>query len=327
MMNPAFGHSTLAIRIPAESAPGIPPALHPAPGATPAGENGPAQVVTAPVAEKVAATQAPTPARQGKPTEQTGHTSNEVPFLDLIVADDEEPATPPHTIVAPTEAIAKTPATQPNAAASAPVADAGAHSQGVDVPSAPQPKKRITITVNSPGKQPEKTSTAALHHAALALAQKENALPPAAPAHAVAPSPAPAQPAPTAPVVEKQAEQAAAPVQGLPLPGIDGEVMDMTMVPLVPGLVHTLHDALRDAMNGKETRQTILVQEAAGRLAGKAEVFGLVKLGKIARCVERAAEADDLEAVTTLLEDLATVTTRYTASMEECYQAFLQAER
>ena len=99
------------------------------------------------------------------------------------------------------------------------------------------------------------------------------------------------------------------------------------MVPLVPGLVHTLHDALRDAMNGKETRQTILVQEAAGRLAGKAEVFGLVKLGKIARCVERAAEADDLEAVTTLLEDLATVTTRYTASMEECYQAFLQAER
>ena len=111
------------------------------------------------------------------------------------------------------------------------------------------------------------------------------------------------------------------------MPGIDGEMMDMTMVPLVPGLVHTLHDALRDAMNGKETRQTILVQEAAGRLAGKAEVFGLVKLGKIARCVERAAEADDLEAVTTLLEDLATVTTRYTASMEECYQAFLQAER
>ena len=62
-------------------------------------------------------------------------------------------------------------------------------------------------------------------------------------------------------------------------------------------------------------------------LAGRAEVFGLQKLGKIGRCVERAAEANDLEAVSTLLEDLDIVTKRYIAAIQECFQSFLSVDR
>ncbi len=111
------------------------------------------------------------------------------------------------------------------------------------------------------------------------------------------------------------------------LPGMEGEAVEVIMMPLLPGLIHALRDALEDSLRGRDARETVLVQEAAGRLAGKAEVFGLRKLGKIARCVERAAEADDMEASATLLEDLNTVTQRYLTALHECYQAFLNIER
>jgi hypothetical protein len=39
-----------------------------------------------------------------------------------------------------------------------------------------------------------------------------------------------------------------------------------------------------------------LVQEAAARMASRAEHFGLNRLGRLARCLERAAEARDEEA-------------------------------
>ncbi|MCL1940007.1 MAG: Hpt domain-containing protein [Desulfovibrionaceae bacterium] len=84
---------------------------------------------------------------------------------------------------------------------------------------------------------------------------------------------------------------------------------------------------MREIQQAAERGQSILIQEAAGRLAGKAEVFGLVKLGRIAHCVERAAEADDMEAVRTLLEDLGPVVTRYVQSLQECFNAFLYADR
>ena len=108
----------------------------------------------------------------------------------------------------------------------------------------------------------------------------------------------------------------------LPLPGIEGEYLETLMLPLVPGLLHTLKDTLKDAIRGKNEHQSLFVQEAVNRLSGKAEVFGLVRLAKIANCVERAAEADDFEAVDTLLEDLIAVTQRYIESLQECYDQF-----
>lgn len=111
------------------------------------------------------------------------------------------------------------------------------------------------------------------------------------------------------------------------LPGLDGEAVDATLLPLIPGLINALNDALIDARQGRDSGRTILVQEAAGRLASRAEVFGLQKLGKIGRCVERAAEADDLEAVSTLLEDLDIITKRHVVALQETFQSFLGADR
>ena len=108
----------------------------------------------------------------------------------------------------------------------------------------------------------------------------------------------------------------------LPLPGIEDEYLETLMLPLVPGLLHTLKDTLKDAIRGKNEHQALFVQEAVSRLSGKAEIFGLERLAKIANCVERAAEADDFEAVDTLLVDLINVTGRYITSLQECYDQY-----
>lgn len=128
---------------------------------------------------------------------------------------------------------------------------------------------------------------------------------------------------PDAPAPSTQAEVP----QVFSLPGLEGESVDMTILPLVPGLIHALEDALNDARQGRDAGKTILVQEAAGRLAGRSETFGLHKLGKIGRCVERAAEADDLEAVSTLLEDLEIITKRYITALQDAFQSFLNIDR
>jgi len=117
------------------------------------------------------------------------------------------------------------------------------------------------------------------------------------------------------------------PASFFPLPGLEGEALDVSVLPLTPGLIFALQEIMREIQQAAERGQSILIQEAAGRLAGKAEVFGLVKLGRIAHCVERAAEADDMEAVRTLLEDLGPVVTRYVQSLQECFNAFLYADR
>ena len=124
-------------------------------------------------------------------------------------------------------------------------------------------------------------------------------------------------PEPKKPLLKKYQTEAM-----LLLPGIEEEYLETLMLPLVPGLLHTLKDTLKDAIRGKNEHQSLFVQEAVNRLSGKAEVFGLERLAKIANCVERAAEADDFEAVDTLLEDLIIVTQRYIESLQECYDQF-----
>lgn len=160
------------------------------------------------------------------------------------------------------------------------------------------------------------------------------------PASELAPEPAPDaaekaedtsssdEPAPT----PDQAKAPAPAMQGgagqlYPLPGIEGEALDASMLPLAPGLVYALNDTLTDTLAARERGSTVLAQEASSRLAAKAEHFGLFKLGKIARCVERAAEADDMEAVTTLLEDLDPITRRYIDAVQQCFQSFLDSDR
>lgn len=76
------------------------------------------------------------------------------------------------------------------------------------------------------------------------------------------------------------------------------------ITPFIPGLLETLDAALDDARRGRADNSTFAVQEAAARIAGKAESFGLRVLERIARCVERAATADDMAAVRDLLPEL-----------------------
>jgi len=104
---------------------------------------------------------------------------------------------------------------------------------------------------------------------------------------------------------------------------MDGEGLDILVLPLTPGLIIALKDIMREIEQGAGHGQGILIQEASGRLAGKAEAFGLVKLGRVAHCVERAAEAGDLEAVYTLLEDLGPMIDRYVQSLQDCFNDFL----
>ena len=112
----------------------------------------------------------------------------------------------------------------------------------------------------------------------------------------------------------------------MPLAGLE-ETLQLDMLPLLPGLIYALRDALRFCTQGLGDNSPIFVQEAAGRLAEHAQSFGLEKLGKIARCVERAAQADDLEAVRTLLDDLHNVTLRYVGALQEAYDAYIREAR
>ena len=108
----------------------------------------------------------------------------------------------------------------------------------------------------------------------------------------------------------------------IPLPGEDDAVFK-DMVPLIPGLIVELTDAMKDADRGKKEKSPLLVQQAAERVAGKAESFGLARLERMARCVERAAAADDIEPMECVLGDLETWIVRYKEALLQLHRKSL----
>jgi hypothetical protein len=124
------------------------------------------------------------------------------------------------------------------------------------------------------------------------------------------------QPASNAPVTNIPASQP------IPLPGLDGEFLDPDALPFLPGLADALAGALRDAAKGMDEIRLPLVQEASARMASRAEHFGLNRLGRLARCLERAAEARDEEASRTILEDLRHAAQQYEKALVECFHSF-----
>jgi CheY-like chemotaxis protein len=112
----------------------------------------------------------------------------------------------------------------------------------------------------------------------------------------------------------------------VPLPGLDGEFLEQDVLPLLPGLTDALAGALRDAGQGMDGKQPALVQEAAARMASRAEHFGLSRLGRLARCLERAAEARDEEALRTIFEDLRRVAQQYERALMECFHNFVSID-
>ncbi|MCC8193527.1 MAG: Hpt domain-containing protein, partial [Deltaproteobacteria bacterium] len=122
-------------------------------------------------------------------------------------------------------------------------------------------------------------------------------------------SPIPATPSPAA---------GHAPIS-VPLPGEDDSVFK-DMLPLIPGLIVELNDAMNDALRGKEEKSPLLVQEAAERVAGKAGSFGLTRLERMARCVERAAAADDVEPLDCVLAALEAWVARYKDALQKLHR-------
>ncbi len=112
-------------------------------------------------------------------------------------------------------------------------------------------------------------------------------------------APRPAAPAPRVPVP---------PMSQRPQPPDDPED------PL-PALMWRMDKYLAEAGYALEQRRLHLVADAAGRLAAEAESYGFRVLGRMARCVESAGRAKDLQAVTDLLPELATAVERHRISL------------
>ncbi len=119
-------------------------------------------------------------------------------------------------------------------------------------------------------------------------------------------------------------EEEAAPEEiRVPLPGLDGETIEDAVIRLIPGLIVALEQNIAEACEGRDSNQPLLVQEAASRLAAKAGAFGLPVLERMARCVERAAEAKDPEAIRDLIVELENMCKRYTKSLAVCHATYV----
>lgn len=98
-------------------------------------------------------------------------------------------------------------------------------------------------------------------------------------------------------------EKIPAPVQGPAQANFEEEI-DPDVVYLIPGLLDSLDMALQDAHAGRKNASFLSVSEACMRIAGTADAHGLRVIKGIANCVERAANANDMEAVDDLLAEL-----------------------
>ena len=124
-------------------------------------------------------------------------------------------------------------------------------------------------------------------------------------------------PATTNPWIERRtAPRPVAPTPRMPVPPMPQRPQppDDPEDPL-PALMWRMDKYLAEAGYALEQRRLHLVADAAGRLAAEAEIYGFRVLGRMARCVESAGRAKDLQAVTDLLPELATAVERHRISM------------
>ena len=78
----------------------------------------------------------------------------------------------------------------------------------------------------------------------------------------------------------------------------------------IPQLVVRLDAAMDDAQQGFKNRRCAVVGDAANRIATESDAFGFRVLARMARCVERAAKANDMNALRDLLPELAVAVER-----------------
>lgn len=111
----------------------------------------------------------------------------------------------------------------------------------------------------------------------------------------------------TAPAEQKTVEpQPAAFVPQAPVQPTAPRETDQT----IPQLVARLDAAMDDAQQGFKNRRCAVVGDAANRIASESDAFGFRVLARMARCVERAAKANDMNALRDLLPELAVAVER-----------------
>ena len=106
-------------------------------------------------------------------------------------------------------------------------------------------------------------------------------------------------------VVSQPASPASVPPAALVTPNAPRET-DQT----IPQLVARLDTAMDDAQQGFKNRRCAVVGDAANRIATESDAFGFRVLARMARCVERAAKANDMNALRDLLPELAVAVER-----------------
>ena len=239
-------------------------------------------------------------------------------LLDMIVTDEDEDETP--EAVQPSIAPPPPAATLPRAVTPPPAEDKPADKQARAVRVTVKPRVKTAAAAASPA--PSRQEPRA--ERAKAAPMPETA-PPAVKATVTlpgVPQAAPGSSAPVAPVIAAEKTEAGfapAHATSIPLSGEDDGVFK-DMLPLVPGLIIELSDAMADAARGREEKSPLLVQEASERVAGKAASFGLTRLERMARCVERAAAADDIEPMECVLADLEAWVDRYKEALEKLHR-------
>lgn len=85
-------------------------------------------------------------------------------------------------------------------------------------------------------------------------------------------------------------------------------------------LVERLDAAMEDAQRAYKGHNCLAVAEASGRIANESDGFGFRVLARMARCVERAAKANDMSALRDLLPELAVAVERNRIALNPRHQ-------
>ena len=85
-------------------------------------------------------------------------------------------------------------------------------------------------------------------------------------------------------------------------------------------LVHRLDAAMEEAQQAYKGRSCHAVGAAANRIANDSDAFGFRVLARMARCVERAAKANDINALRDLLPELSVAVERNRIALNPRHQ-------
>jgi hypothetical protein len=212
--------------------------------------------------------------------------------------------------------------TDPPQAAPPPLQPAAPEAPADPVPLFPEDSSLLGFILGRPGKDAKQAATAGpqqstrLARAARGLVKLVKARTEASPASETGNMPGTQQDAPrtarspfkeqTEPAVLRHTEPVA---MQRPSDAYSSSAVEQ-MQPLIPGLLSSLDEAMDDVRRGFNKADTIAVEEAAARIAVRADNYGLRILARMARCVEMAAKARDKDALANILPDLETAVER-----------------